>query len=146
MRGLLGTLRDHTEPGEHLPQPTAAGIAALCGQHRQAGRTVALSVHGDPRPLPAAVDLSVYRVAEVALAETDAGEVALSVGYEEGSVRLSVGASRGTAPTGTWLAAVRERIDAVGGTVGVRSGSDGWDLHARFPAPEPAVALVSGRP
>jgi signal transduction histidine kinase len=140
MRALLGGLHDDTDAGDHLPQPTAEGIADLCVQHRGRGRVVALRVYGDPRPLPTAADLAAYRVAEAVLGTGWADELTLTLDYEHGRLRLAVRARDGQAPGGVALAAVRERVDAVGGTLTVRPDGDGWYVQASFPTPEPAVA------
>jgi len=70
MRRLLGVLR---QPGEQparpelSPQPGIAELAALAEGVRAAGLPVVLAVDGDPAVLPAAVDISAYRIVQEAL-------------------------------------------------------------------------------
>ena len=70
MPGLLRALRADDHPDGLAPQPTLAELGSLVDQVTAAGLPVALRVEGTPRPLPAAVDLSAYRVAQEALTNT----------------------------------------------------------------------------
>jgi signal transduction histidine kinase len=68
--GLLRALRSDDRPDGLAPQPTLAELGALVDQVAAAGLPVVLRIEGTPRPLPAAVDLSAYRVAQEALTNT----------------------------------------------------------------------------
>ena len=70
MRRLLGVLRQPDEPAarpELSPQPGVAELAALAEGVRATGLPVALVIDGDPDQLPAAVDISAYRIVQEAL-------------------------------------------------------------------------------
>ena len=70
MRRLLGVLRQPDEPAagpELSPQPGIAELAALVEGVRAAGLPVVLVIDGDPDRLPAAVDISAYRIVQEAL-------------------------------------------------------------------------------
>jgi signal transduction histidine kinase len=68
MRRLLGLLRDRRDGGEALaPQPSLAHLDSLVLAAREAGLPVELTVEGEPRPLPAGIDLSAYRIVQEAL-------------------------------------------------------------------------------
>jgi len=70
MRRLLGVLRQPDEPAagpELSPQPGVAELAALAEGVRAAGLPVVLVIDGDPDRLPAAVDISAYRIVQEAL-------------------------------------------------------------------------------
>src|ERR687895_1091332 len=67
IRSVLDILR---RPGEQPPRsPTAgvAGLAELVARTQAAGIAVDARVSGDPRGLPASVDLAVYRIVQEAL-------------------------------------------------------------------------------
>jgi signal transduction histidine kinase len=69
MRRLLGLLRDgdQGEAAALTPQPSLAHLDALTAAAREAGLPVEVTVDGEPRPLPAGVDLSAYRIVQEAL-------------------------------------------------------------------------------
>jgi hypothetical protein len=70
MPGLLRALRDAEQTDTLAPQPTLRELDALVAQVQAAGLPVELRIEGTPRPLPAAVDLSAYRIAQEALTNT----------------------------------------------------------------------------
>ena len=68
MRRLLGLLRDGDHDDAALaPQPGLAHLESLAEAAREAGLPVEVEVEGEPRPLPAGVDLSAYRIVQEAL-------------------------------------------------------------------------------
>ncbi|WP_416971118.1 sensor histidine kinase [Streptomyces sp. 4F14] len=68
MRLLVEVLRhEHAVDPALTPTPGLADTAALADQIRSAGIDLRLDVRGTARPLPAAVDLSAYRIAQEAL-------------------------------------------------------------------------------
>ena len=66
-RRLLGVLRDTSEESGLAPQPGICELDALTASVRASGLPVNLIIDGDPAGLPAAVDLSVYRIVQEAL-------------------------------------------------------------------------------
>src|SRR5919198_5777010 len=64
MRRMLGVLRSDDEAEANTPQP---GLAQLRQLVARAGVPVTLEVRGQPRPLPAGVDISAYRIVQEAL-------------------------------------------------------------------------------
>ncbi|HJW61486.1 MAG TPA: histidine kinase, partial [Actinomycetota bacterium] len=68
MRRLLGLLRDGDQEDAALaPQPSLEHLDSLAAAAREAGLPVEVTVEGEPRPLPAGVDLSAYRIVQEAL-------------------------------------------------------------------------------
>jgi signal transduction histidine kinase len=69
LRRLLGLLRDGDGEATAAlaPQPSLANLDSLVAAAREAGLPVEVSVEGEPRPLPAGVDLSAYRIVQEAL-------------------------------------------------------------------------------
>ena len=66
-RRLLGVLRDTDEETGLAPQPGIGELDALTASVRAAGLPVNLVIDGDHAAVPAAVDVSVYRIVQEAL-------------------------------------------------------------------------------
>ena len=150
MRRLLGVLR---QPGEQSarpelsPQPGVAGLAALAEGVRAAGLRVVLAVDGDPSPLPAAVDISAYRIVQEALtnvlrhAGQASAQVTVRCGADEVQIEVTddgAGPQAGEqAGGGHGLAGMRERVALFGGelTAGPRPGG-GFAVRALLPLGE----------
>ncbi len=66
-RRLLGVLRDPDEEAGLGPQPGIGDLGELAASVRAAGLPVNLLIDGDPAALPAAVDVSVYRIVQESL-------------------------------------------------------------------------------
>jgi signal transduction histidine kinase len=139
LRRVIGGLR-----AEDARAP-AAGLAALDGlteQVRAAGLPVELRIEGAPRPLPAALEHSAYRVVQEALTNAlkHAGpaHAQVLVRFEPESLELTVqddGQGNGDGgPPGYGLIGMRERAALFGGELdaGPRP-SGGFAVHARFP-------------
>ena len=67
LRRVLGVLH---EDASYEPQPGLGRLDSLVEQVRATGLAVSLEIQGAPRPLPAAVDLSAYRIVQEALTNT----------------------------------------------------------------------------
>jgi len=148
MPGLLRALRGDQQLDDGLaPQPTLGELEALVAQVQAAGLPVQLRIEGTPRPLPAAVDLSAYRVAQEALTNTlkHAGpaRAELLVRYGHDTLEITaVDDGHGSQPTGNGrghrggqgLVGMRERVSLFGGEL--RAGprpEGGFAVFARFP-------------
>jgi signal transduction histidine kinase len=146
-RRLLGVLRD---PGEETgldPQPGAGDLAALAASVRAAGLPVNLVIDGDHAALPAAVDVSVYRIVQEALTNVlrHAGPACadVTIGCAAEAVMIEAtddGAGEPGNPAasgGHGLAGMRERAAVFGGELaaGPRP-SGGFAVRARLPLGE----------
>jgi signal transduction histidine kinase len=142
MRRLLGVLWT-TDDESKAPQPGLAELPALVSQMQQAGLPVELRVSGQPRTLPAGVELNAYRIIQEALTNTlkHAGptraEVELTYHPEFLELHIRDGGNGGgtSLPTpGHGLVSMRQRAALLGGavTVGPRSGS-GFVVTAKLP-------------
>ena len=93
MRRLLGVLRQDGS-AERAPRPGLDRLSELVDGVRAAGLDVDLQVDGAPRPLPASVDLSAYRLLQEALTNVSrhAGpaRVSVRVTYEPDALHLDV--------------------------------------------------------
>ncbi|MFJ6164669.1 sensor histidine kinase [Micromonospora orduensis] len=146
LRVTLGAVRRGAERG---PVPGLARLPALRDRLAGAGLSVEVRVAGDPRELPAAVDLAAYRVVQEALtnvlrhAGVARAEVAVAYRPDEVTVEVTdrgAGAVRaGLDPaddeSGHGLAGMRERVTALGGrlTAGPRPDG-GFRVYAHLPA------------
>ena len=95
MRRLLGLLRtDHDRPDVRDPQRGLDDLAGLLSQVREAGLAVGLTVEGTPRPLPAGLDLSAFRIVQEALTNVlkhaGAGSASVRIRYERSSLHLTI--------------------------------------------------------
>jgi signal transduction histidine kinase len=145
MRRLVGLLRDQEQMADLAPQPGLRTLDILVGTVREAGLPVELTVEGEPRELPAGVDLSAYRVVQEAL--TNALKYAgpahawVSVRWGERELELEV-ANDGQSDSnggrgGHGLVGMRERVALYGGDLesGERPGG-GYVVRARLPIEE----------
>jgi signal transduction histidine kinase len=93
MRRLLGLLRtDHDRPDVRDPQQGLDDLDTLLSQVREAGLPVELRVEGTPRPLPAGLDLSAFRIVQEALTNVlkHAGPARAAVVIRYGDDRLDL--------------------------------------------------------
>jgi signal transduction histidine kinase len=153
-RRLLGVLREDGQETGLDPQPGTGELAALADTVRAAGLPVDLDIDGDPAALPAAVDLSVYRIVQEALTNVlkHAGpaRAVVTIGCADEAVTIEV-TDDGTrvagqqAPAGGHgLAGMREQAAIFGGEfrAGPRPGG-GFAVRARLPLRDP-VSLGDG--
>jgi signal transduction histidine kinase len=142
LRRLLGMMRDADSAVPLAPQPGLAQIGTLVGQVEAAGLAVELMVEGAYEPLPAAIDLSAYRIVQEAL--TNALKHAhptvarVTVRYGAADLELivendGVGTSDANG-AGHGLISMRERAELFGGSLETGSGGTGryW-VRARLP-------------
>ena len=137
MRGLLGVLRDGETPTG--PQPGLADLPELVERMRAAGLRVQASI-ADLPPVPPAVALTAYRVVQEALTNVarHAGPQAVArvtVAAADAALDVAVvddGDVTGESP-GRGLIGMRERVEAVGGTLEAGPRPGGWRVHARMP-------------
>jgi signal transduction histidine kinase len=141
MRRLLGVLWTHDE-GSKAPQPGLADLPDLIAQIERAGLPVELRISGQPRTLPAGVELSAYRIVQEALTNTlkHAGparaDVELRYHPELLEVRVDDDGqgSSSLLKAGQGVVSMRQRAALVGGEVslGPRSGT-GFQVAAKLP-------------
>ncbi len=141
MLGLLGG----ADAGATLtPQPGIGRLDELVQAVRSAGVDVRATVAGDVRPLPAAVDVSAYRLLQEALTNVmkhaRATEASVLVRYRPEALEIEVeddgeGAGADTASGGFGLVGMRERMHVLGGSVeaGPRQPGPGFRVAARVP-------------
>ncbi|MYS53607.1 two-component sensor histidine kinase [Streptomyces sp. SID6013] len=147
LRRLLGVLR--TPQGDTgpatltAPQPTLDHLPELVEQHRAVGGTAELRITGERVSLPAAWELSAYRIAQEALTnarkhapgartvvEVDYGaDRLLTLRVRDDGPRTGAGSGSPSAGgTGHGLTGMRERAALVGGRLSAGAGPDGGFL------------------
>jgi signal transduction histidine kinase len=143
LRRMLGLLRADDDASAAVePQPGLDDLEPLAERLRHAGLPVELSIEGKPRPVPAGVALTAYRVVQEALTNvlkhaTDArAQITLVYGSE--ALELSV-TNDGTATTngggtGHGLIGMRERVSIYGGELDAAPlPGGGFRVLARLP-------------
>ena len=140
LRRLLGVVRG--DAADYAPQPGLDRLDELVAQVRSAGLAVAVSVEGLPRPLPAGIDLSAYRVVQEALTNTlrhaQATRADVALRYRDDELDVEVrddGAGTGNGGgSGRGLIGMRERAGAFGGSLETGPlNTGGFSVAARFP-------------
>jgi signal transduction histidine kinase len=136
LRRVLGLLH-----ADYAPQPGLDQLEPLVDQVRATGLDVSLRISGARRPLPAAVDLSAYRIVQEALTNVlkhaHAAHVDVRVGYGD-ELAVEVRDDGGTPPngngSGNGLIGMRERVALLGGSVeaGTAPGG-GYRVAATIP-------------
>jgi signal transduction histidine kinase len=144
LRRLLGVVRG--DGAGYAPQPSLDRLDELVEQVRSSGLDVAITIEGEPRELPAGIDLSAYRVVQEALTNTlkharaNRAEVSLrfrSDGLDVDVRDDGVGAGNGDGG-GNGLIGMRERVAVYGGSFTAGPGPDGgFAVSARFPVEVP---------
>jgi signal transduction histidine kinase len=149
LRRLLGVVSpDEDADGLGLfPQPGLARLPELLEQVGAGGLRVKLTVTGQPRDLPAGMDLSAFRIVQEALTNTlkhaGASRADVSLRYTDASLEVEVlddGVAAGPGDRGRGIVGMRERAALLGGelSAGPRPAG-GFGVHARMPLEGPAA-------
>jgi signal transduction histidine kinase len=139
MRRLLGVLH-HGD--ERAPQPGMGRLEALVERTRASGLPVSLIVEGEPRSLPAGMDLAAYRVVQEALTNAikhaGAAPTEVTVRWEPSHLELEIVDSGDHGANGNGgghgLVGMQERVRLYDGELraGRRAGG-GFEVVARLP-------------
>jgi signal transduction histidine kinase len=147
MRAMIGLLRTDPAGGDSEIEPTAparlAELSKLVESARASGLEVEVNsiVDGLP-PLPAAVDLTAYRIAQEALTKAakhaPGGLAVFDIRRDGGILTVEVRndlqpGSPADGGTGIGLLNMRERAAAVGGKLAAGPSGAGWLVRAELP-------------
>ena len=149
MRRLLGVLREESSSQPLEPQPSLDRLDELLARMQAAGIPVSMEVDGEPRELPAGVQLAVFRVAQEALTNTlkhaarpTRAHLALHCGPREVELEVTDTGDGSAVPVegppaagsgGRGLRGMRERAAAYGGMLDAGpSPGGGWRVHLRL--------------
>jgi signal transduction histidine kinase len=148
MRRLLAAMRRDGDDVDLMPQPGLDGLGSLLEEIGRAGLPVRLHVEGEPFPLPAALDLSAYRIVQEGLTNVlkhaRASHADVTVCYGPGGLRTEVrddgiGAAASDGPGignghGHGLVGIRERVKIYGGEMTAETANGGgFVLSTRLP-------------
>jgi signal transduction histidine kinase len=149
VRSVLGVLRQVDESAPRAPATGLVRLDDLFARARVAGITVRTRTTGEPRTLPAGVDLAAFRIIQEALTNVTRhagpGVTAdVHLWYGDGELLIEVSddgrGSPGDLPGGgNGIPGMRERVAALGGeiTTGPRPDADGFLVRARLPVRYP---------
>lgn len=142
MRRVVSVLR---EPGSAAPglapQPGLGSLPALVDAVGESGLRVELTVTGDPAGLPAALDLTAYRIVQEALTNVrrhstaDRAHVVLDVGQDDLEITVTdPGPARPAAhEPGHGLVGMHERVAVFGGRLHAAANGSGFSVCAVLP-------------
>jgi signal transduction histidine kinase len=150
LRRAIGALRAPADEAALAPAPGLDDLEALAGKVRDAGVEVQIVREGDLSDVPAAIDVSAYRVVQEALTNTvkhgaptaarvlvssdaDAVEVVVTDEGPRPGARRSVDGDRAMPSGGHGLVGMRERVAMLGGTFQAGPDGAGFSVRARFP-------------
>lgn len=145
--GLLAPAQDGADPDDRpalAPQPTLSRLSPLIDRIAFAGLPVEVRVSGTPRPLPAGLDATAFRIVQEALTNAlkhggDQAHAEVRVHYAGHALRVEVlSTGSPTAPvadgTGRGLLGLRERVAVHGGDLDARRRlGGGYRVRARLP-------------
>jgi signal transduction histidine kinase len=164
LRHLLGVLAPPAdgEPGNLSPPPGLGRLSPLVDRIAFAGLPVEVRISGEPRPLPAGVDLTAYRIIQEALTNAlkhgdDGTQAQVTVRYAPRYLRVEVlnsgssvlsGGRDAAAPrkrddpartdAGRGLLGLQQRVAVFGGELDARRRlGGGFRVRARIPLERP---------
>jgi signal transduction histidine kinase len=147
VKTILGILRSDTSTGEpRAPRGGLDRLTELLDTAEAGGLRVELAVDGDPRPVPAPVDLAAYRIIQEGLTNVlrhaEARTVRLTLTHEPSRLLVRIrddGPTTGAnPPDGHGIDGMRERARALSGRLTAGPHPDGgFEVYAELPVPSP---------
>jgi signal transduction histidine kinase len=127
LRSLVGVLRADADVAPLQPSVTLAALDDMVERSSHAGLAVRKSVTGFVRPLPSAVELAAVRIVQEAVTNvvrhSSAETAEVTMRYEPDHLEIVVEDDgrglAGSATSGTGLVGMRERAQALGGSLDV---------------------------
>jgi signal transduction histidine kinase len=138
VRSVVAALREDEPPYE--PAPSLADLPDLIEKVRSTGLVVELQLPNDLEAIPRQTGAAVYRITREALTNVvrhaNASNASVQVDHHDGRVQVAIrddGAGAGNvrgpdSGTGHGITGMRERAEALGGTLTAGSASDGGFL------------------
>ncbi|WP_285681812.1 histidine kinase [Actinoplanes sp. NBRC 103695] len=148
IKSVVSVLRDANEVRSTEPAPGVERLPELLSGLSAMGFAVRHQQRGEPRPLPAVVNLAAYRIAQEALTNAHRygdGGTTLELEYTVDTVSIDVtnrmaGYADGRPGAGFGLLGMRERAAAARGTIEAGPVAGGlFRVHAELPTDDQAV-------
>jgi signal transduction histidine kinase len=148
MRSMIGLLREGGSDEETTAPARLAQLSKLVESARASGMHVEVGSEMDgAAALPAAVDLTAYRIAQEALTNAvkhaPGARTSVDIQRADGILTVEVtnelqatGKKSRQGGTGNGLLNMRERASAVGGSLSAGVSGGRWRVHAELPVPE----------
>jgi signal transduction histidine kinase len=144
MRAMIGLLRSDGSEDETVSPARLAQLSKLVESARISGMEVEVRLALDEtRTLPAAVDLTAYRIAQEALTNAvkhaPGTRATVDIRYADGILTVEVTneltkpAARPRPDNGMGLLNMRERANALGGSLSAGPSEGAWRVHAVLP-------------
>jgi signal transduction histidine kinase len=142
LRQLLRVLGTEDPAAERVARPRLDDLPQLLARVEQAGLAVDLTVRGEARSLPPAVDLAAYRIVQEALTNSlrhaGAARAVVLLDYSAETLEVRIrDDGQGTvrnAVAGRGITGMRERITLLGGSLTIGSGElGGFELAVTLP-------------
>lgn len=143
LASIVGVLRQHDDPDSTEPVRGLGRLTDMVDALAAAGLTVSRRQFGEPRELPAVVDLAAYRIVQEALTNAHkhgTGSALLTITYNAEDITLevvnTVATERVATRSGYGILGMRERAASAGGSLDAHARQDGrFVVHASLPAP-----------
>ncbi|HVU60021.1 MAG TPA: sensor histidine kinase [Mycobacteriales bacterium] len=143
LRSMLAALRQEDDEAPRAPAPGLSRLEALVDSTRRLGIAVTTRVTGTVTALPASVDLAAYRIVQESLTNVarhaNASRATVVLRYDQEAFALDVcddgrGGPTDAASRGSGITGMRERAEALGGSLdaGPTSGG-GFRVRATLP-------------
>jgi signal transduction histidine kinase len=142
LRATLAVVRRSDPSGVRAPTPGLARLGDLMDRMTGTGVPVTVEVTGEPRAVPATVDLAAYRLVQESLTNVlrhaGAASATVRVAYEPDELAVTVtDTGRGAGSPGVdghGILGMRERVTALGGTFEAGPGpAGGFRVQGSFP-------------
>jgi signal transduction histidine kinase len=154
LRHLLGLLAPSADGEDEklAPQPSLSRLSPLIDRIAFAGLPVEVRISGEPRPLPAGVDVTAYRIIQEALTNAlkhgDGVQAQVTVRYADHALRIEIlnsgpsvlsgGRPPGPDGEGRGLLGLRQRVAVYGGDLDARRRlGGGFRVRAKIPLERP---------
>lgn len=143
LRQLVGLMRPAGDHHDLKPEPSLDQLPALLDECKRAGQHVEYTVEGAPRPIPAGLSLSAYRIIQESLTNArrhgSGNRLRLSIGWTGEALTLTAinpcsPGDRAEAARGMGLVGIHERARLYHGEVEAGPLEHGtWVVRARLP-------------
>jgi signal transduction histidine kinase len=144
LRASVGVLRDRDHPAApRAPAPGVENVAELVRRARDSGLDIRLDVAGErPERLSDAVSLAAYRIVQESLTNARrhaaGAPIRVDLSFEPAELTVAIANSPGTTSTpsgapGVGITGMKERAEAVGGSLYTASQPNGFRVDARLP-------------